>query len=40
MTTRHHIEMATDPAAFARWPEGLHAEMLANVDNGWYGELP
>ena len=37
MTARDHIEMATDPAAFIHWPDGLHAEMLANADNGCVG---
>lgn len=34
-----HIETATDPAAFAHWPEGLREEMLANVNNGCVGSI-
>ncbi len=32
-----HIETASDPAAFADWPAGLHEEMLRNRDNGCVG---
>lgn len=35
----HHIETATDPAAFAHWPEGLYEEMMANQDNGVVGSV-
>jgi beta-alanine degradation protein BauB len=34
-----HIETATDPSAFAGWPEGLHDEMLANRDSGMVGSV-
>ncbi|AZV80181.1 hypothetical protein EBB79_21315 [Parasedimentitalea marina] len=34
-----HVEMATDPAAFAHWPEGMHAEMLEHQDNGVVGSV-
>ncbi|MGR3624415.1 cupin domain-containing protein [Pseudophaeobacter sp.] len=34
-----HVEMATDPAAFAHWPEGLHQEMLQHLDNGVVGSV-
>lgn len=34
-----HVEMNSDPAAFAHWPAGLHAEMLSNLDNGCVGSL-
>ena len=37
MTTHDHIELATDPAAYAHWPAGSHGEILANVDNGCVG---
>lgn len=34
-----HIETATDPAAFADWPDGLYEEMLANQQNGCVGSI-
>ena len=34
-----HIETATDPAAFADWPEGLYEEMIANRDSGTVGSV-
>ena len=34
-----HIETATDPAAFADWPEGLYEEMKANEANGVVGSV-
>lgn len=34
-----HIETATDPAAFAHWPEGLYEEMLENEYNGSVGSI-
>jgi hypothetical protein len=34
-----HIETATDPAAFADWPNGLYEEMLANIQNGTVGSV-
>lgn len=34
-----HVEMATEPAAFAHWPAGLHAEMLQSWDNGIVGSV-
>lgn len=34
-----HIELATDPAAFADWPAGLYEEMIANWDNGCVGTV-
>lgn len=37
--TTDHVETATDPAAFAHWPEGLHEEMLANAQNGCVGSV-
>jgi len=33
----NHVERATDPAAFAHWPEGLYEEMLASLENGCVG---
>ena len=35
----NHVETATDPEAFAHWPEGLHEEMLANQTNGCVGSV-
>lgn len=35
--SKDHVETATDPAAFAHWPEGLHAEMVAQSQNGCVG---
>ena len=35
----HHIETATDPAAFKNWPEGLYEEMMANQENGVVGSV-
>ena len=35
----HHIETATDPAAFKDWPEGLYEEMMANQENGVVGSV-
>jgi len=32
-----HVEINDDPAAFAHWPDGLHAEMLADLNNGCVG---
>lgn len=37
--TSHHIETATDPAAFAHWPEGMYEEMLTNQQNGCVGSV-
>lgn len=34
-----HVEMNTDPAAFAHWPEGLYEEMLQSRDNGCVGSV-
>ncbi|MEM9030841.1 MAG: hypothetical protein AAGC70_20970 [Pseudomonadota bacterium] len=34
---RDHVATATDPAAFADWPEGCHADMLANEFSGVVG---
>lgn len=44
MTTQHthgpdHVAINPDPAAFAHWPEGLHAEMLADLNNGCVGSI-
>ena len=35
----NHIETATDPAAFADWPEGLHEEMKEHEFNGCVGSV-
>lgn len=32
-----HVETATDPAAFADWPEGLYEDMKANEFSGVVG---
>jgi len=32
-----HVEMSHDPADFAHWPGGLHAEMLGDLENGCVG---
>lgn len=37
--TSDFVPMATDPAAFAAWPDGLRDEMLRNVDNGCVGSV-
>ena len=37
--TSHHIETATDPAAFAHWPDGMYEEMLTNQQNGCVGSV-
>lgn len=34
-----HIETATDPEAFANWPDGLHDEMIANAQSGVVGSV-
>ena len=34
-----HIETATDPAAFAHWPEGVYEDMKANAFNGCVGSV-
>jgi hypothetical protein len=34
-----HVERATDPAAFAHWPDGLYEEMRATSDNGCVGSV-
>lgn len=33
----HHIKTASDPTAFAGWPEGLYEEMKADEFNGVVG---
>lgn len=34
-----HVEINPDPGAFAHWPEGLHAEMLRDLNNGCVGSV-
>ena len=34
-----HIDINPDPEAFAHWPEGLHAEMLEDINNGCVGSV-
>jgi hypothetical protein len=34
-----HVELNPDPAAFAHWPAGLHAEMMGDLDNGCVGSV-
>lgn len=34
-----HVEINPDPAAFAHWPEGLHAQMMEQLDNGCVGSV-
>ena len=34
-----HVEMSTNPADFAHWPEGMHAEMMGDLDNGCVGSV-
>jgi beta-alanine degradation protein BauB len=34
-----HVKMSTDPADFAHWPEGMHAEMMGDLDNGCVGSV-
>lgn len=34
-----HIETATDPGAFAHWPEGLYENMKANEFSGMVGSV-
>lgn len=38
-TSKDHVETATDPAAFAEWPEGLYEDMLAHQSNGCVGSV-
>ncbi|MEM6761266.1 MAG: hypothetical protein AAF615_00170 [Pseudomonadota bacterium] len=35
--TSHHIETATDPAAFKDWPAGLYEDMIENQESGIVG---
>lgn len=35
----NHIETATDPAAFAQWPDGLREEMERSGENGCVGSV-
>ena len=37
--TSDHIETATDPAAFAEWPQEVYREMLDNQQNGLVGSV-
>lgn len=34
-----HVNTATDPAAFADWPDGLWTEMQGSMDNGCVGSV-
>lgn len=34
-----HVEINPDPAAFAHWPDGLHDQMLGELDNGCVGSV-
>jgi hypothetical protein len=37
--TSNHIETATDPAAFAHWPEAVYEDMKANEFSGCVGSV-
>lgn len=39
LAARDHVETATDPAAFAHWPDDIHDDMLANTGNGCVGTV-
>ncbi len=34
-----HVEINSDPAAFAHWPEGVYEEMLQDMENGCVGSV-